>query len=127
MCQHVKDSMQKQQDLLQPLALPKERFSSYTIDFVFGLPRAKGRDGVWCDGVMTVVNHATKWKTLVAMHEGITAIEATDLLLLWVVRRATGDHLRQRPEVHVSFLEAVVCMLGHTPAAQHSPPSTNRW
>ena len=46
-CQHVKDSMQKLQGALQPLALPTERFSSYTMDFIFGLPHAKGRDG--CD------------------------------------------------------------------------------
>ena len=35
---------------------------------------------------MTVVDHATKQKTLVAVHEGITAVEAADLFLLWVVR-----------------------------------------
>ena len=45
-CQRVKDSTQKQQGPLQPLAPPTERFSSYTMDFIFGLPRAKGRDGV---------------------------------------------------------------------------------
>ena len=85
-CQRVKDSTQKQQGPLQPLAPPTERFSSYTMDFIFGLPRAKGRDGVWRDGVMTVVDRATKRKTLVAVHEGITAVEAADLFLLWVVR-----------------------------------------
>ena len=69
-CQHVKDSTQKQQGPLQPLPPPTERFSSYTMDFIFGLPHAKGRDGVWCDEVMTVVDRATKRKTLVAMHEG---------------------------------------------------------
>ena len=56
------------------------------MDFVFGLPCAKGRDWVWYDGIMTVVDHATKQKTLVAVHEGITAIDAADLFLLWVVR-----------------------------------------
>ena len=59
-CQRVKDSTQRQQGPLQPLPPPTERFSSYTMDFIFGLPRAKGRDGVWRDGVMTVVDHATK-------------------------------------------------------------------
>ena len=56
------------------------------MDFVFGLPHAKGRDGVWRDGIMTVVDHATKQKTLVVVHEGVTAVEAADLFLLWVVR-----------------------------------------
>ena len=35
---------------------------------------------------MTVVYRATKRKTLVAVHVGITAVEAVDLFLLWVVR-----------------------------------------
>ena len=48
-CQCVKDSMQKQQGPLQPLALHKECFFSYNMDFIFGPPHAKGRDGVWCD------------------------------------------------------------------------------
>ena len=78
--------MQKQQGPLQPLAPPTERFSSYTMDFIFGLPHAKDRDEVWHDGVMTVVDRATKRKTLVAVHESITAVEAADLFLLWVVR-----------------------------------------
>ena len=56
------------------------------MDFVFGLPHAKGRDGVWRDGIMTVVDHATKWRTLVVVHEGVTAVEAADLFLLWVIR-----------------------------------------
>ena len=56
------------------------------MDFIFGLPRAKGRDREWRDGVMTVVDRATKRKTLVAVHEGITAVEAADLFLLWAVR-----------------------------------------
>ena len=82
----MKNSTQKEQGLLQPLALPKEHFLSYTMNLVFPLPRAKGRDGLWRDGVMTVVDRATKRKTLVAMHEGITAVEAADLFLLWAVR-----------------------------------------
>ena len=92
MCQQVKESTQKQQGPMQPLAPPTERFFSYTMDFIFGLPRAKGRDGVWHDGVMTVVDHATKQKTLVAVHEGITAVEAADLFLLLVVRPLGVPH-----------------------------------
>ena len=41
---------------------------------------------MWHDGVMTVVDRATKQKTLVAVHEGITAVAAADLFLLWVFR-----------------------------------------
>ena len=35
---------------------------------------------------MTVVDCTTKWRTLVAVHESITAVEAADLFFLWVVR-----------------------------------------
>ena len=56
------------------------------MDFIFGLPHAKGRDEVWHNGVMTVVDCATKRRTLVGVHEGISAVEAADLFLLWVVR-----------------------------------------
>ena len=34
---------------------------------------------------MTVVDRATKQKTLVAVHGGVTAVEAANLFLLWVV------------------------------------------
>ena len=33
-----------------------------------------------------MVDRATKQKTLVTVHEGITAVEAANLLLLWVIR-----------------------------------------
>ena len=56
------------------------------MDFVFGLPRARGKDGAWKDGIMTVVDRATKRQTLVAVQEGITAVEAADLFLDRVVR-----------------------------------------
>ena len=37
-CQRVKDRTTAKPELLQPLPPPKERFTFYTMDFVFGLP-----------------------------------------------------------------------------------------
>ena len=35
---------------------------------------------------MTVVDRATKWVTLMPMHESVTAAGAADLFLQWVVQ-----------------------------------------
>ena len=67
--------------LLQPLPPPKERFTYYTMDFVFGLPLCK-----WVNGIMNVVDRATKQVTLIPNHEGLTAAGAADLFLQWAVQ-----------------------------------------
>ena len=51
------------------------------MDFVFGLPLCKG-----VNGIMTVVDRATKRVTLIPVHESVTAAGAADLFLQWVVR-----------------------------------------
>ena len=40
-CSRVKDSMTKSPGLLQPLPIPRRRFSSYGIDFMTNLPETK--------------------------------------------------------------------------------------
>ena len=44
------------------------RFSDYTMDFIFGLPVLHG-----FNGIMTVVDRATKRVVLIPVHESITA------------------------------------------------------
>ena len=51
------------------------------MDFVFGLPLADGKNGV-----MTVVDRATKRVTLVAVHDTITAVQAADVFFEHVIR-----------------------------------------
>ena len=46
------------------------------MDFVFGLPLAEGKNGI-----MTVVDRATKRVTLIPVHDTITAAQAADLFL----------------------------------------------
>ena len=67
-CQRVKDRTQRKPGLLQPLEPPTERFHSYTMDFMFGLPLVRG-----CDGTMTVMDRATKRVTLIPVHHTISA------------------------------------------------------
>ena len=84
-------------------------FFQLPMDFVFGLPCAKDRDEVW-QGVMTVVDHATKWKTFVAMHEGITTVEAADLFRPFGVPQeiiSDGD-----PRFKSSFWQQLFVYLG---------------
>ena len=77
---------------------------------------------------MTVVDHATKRKTLVAVHEGITAVEAADLFLLWVVRpfgvpqEIISD---SDPRFMSRFWQQVFAHLGTR--LLHSTPSTDGW
>ena len=54
--------------LLQPLEPPTTRFTHYTMDFVFGLPQSEGHDGI-----MTIVDCATKRVVLIPVSESITA------------------------------------------------------
>ena len=58
-----------------------ERFTCYTMDFVFGLLFCKG-----VNGIMTVVDRATKWIILIPIHESVTAAGADNLFLKWVVQ-----------------------------------------
>ena len=80
MCQRVKYHTTAKPGLLQPLLPPTERFICYTMDFDFGLPLCKG-----VNGIMTMVDRATKWVTLILIHESVTAAGAADLFLQWVV------------------------------------------
>ena len=81
MCQRTKDRTITPPGKLQPLPVPTERFCSYSMDFVFGLPAHQG-----VNGVMTVVDRATKRVTLTPVNESVTAKEAADLFLDRVVR-----------------------------------------
>ena len=50
-CQRIKDHTITKSGLIQPLPPPMERFTCYTMDFVFRLPLCKG-----VNGTMTMVN-----------------------------------------------------------------------
>ena len=81
-CQRIKDRTTRGPGLLQPLEPPSTRFTHYTMDFVFGLPQSEGHDGI-----MTVVDRATKRVVLIPVSESITAPQAAELFLLHIIRQ----------------------------------------
>ena len=80
-CPRVKDQTTAKPELLQPLLPPTESFTRYTMDFVFWL--------LWCEGVngiITVVDRATKRVILIPIYKSVTAAGAFNLFMQWVVQ-----------------------------------------
>ena len=57
--------------LLEPLTLPEQKWADVSLDFIMGLP--KSAEGY--DGILTVVDRATKMVRLMAVNQTITASE----------------------------------------------------
>ena len=58
-----------------------ERFTCYTVDFIFGLPMCKG-----VNEIMAVVDRANKWVALIPINKSLTNVGAAEVFLKWVVR-----------------------------------------
>ena len=70
-CQQEKSVYRVPAGLLEPLTLPEQKWADVSLDFIMGLPKsAKGYDGI-----LTVVDRATKMVHLVAVNQTITAAE----------------------------------------------------
>ena len=76
MGRRVKNRTQRPPGPLQPLELATAWFSDYTMDFLSGLPVLHR-----LNGIMTVVDRATKRVVLTLVHKIITASKAADLFL----------------------------------------------
>ena len=63
--------------LLEPLTLPEQKWADISLDFIMGLPRSS--EGY--DGILTVVDRATKMVHLVAVNQTTTAVET--VLVFW--------------------------------------------
>ena len=70
-CQQEKSVHRVPAGLLEPLTLPKQKWADVSLDFIMGLP--KSMEGF--DGILTVVDRATKMVHLVAVNQTITATE----------------------------------------------------
>ena len=57
--------------LLEPLTLPEQKWADVSMDFIMGLPRSE--EGY--DGILTIVDRATKMVHLVVVNQTITAAE----------------------------------------------------
>ena len=57
--------------LLQPLQLPEEKWADINMDFIMGLPQSEMGN----DGILTVVDRATKMVHLVPVRQTTTAAD----------------------------------------------------
>ena len=66
--------------LLQPLQLPDQKWADVSLDFIMGLPKSEsGRDGI-----LTVVDRATKMVHLIPVYQTITAAETAQVYWSYV-------------------------------------------
>ena len=70
-CQQEKSVHRVLAGLLEPLTLPEQKWADVSSDFIIGLPRST--EGF--DGILTMVDRATKMFHLVAVNQTITAAE----------------------------------------------------
>ena len=70
-CQSEKSVHRLPAGLLQPLQLPEQKWSDISLDFIMGLPVSEKKN----DGILTVVDRATKMVHLVPVQQTITAAD----------------------------------------------------
>ena len=70
-CQQEKSVHRLPAGLLEPLTLPEQKWADVSVNFIMGLPRSEEGN----DGILTVVDRATKMVHLVAVNQTITAAE----------------------------------------------------
>jgi hypothetical protein len=67
-CQKNKGEIIKTPGLLQPLAIPSQHWEEVFMDFIIGLPRSNGKNGI-----MVVVDHLTKYAHFITLSHPFTA------------------------------------------------------
>ena len=70
-CQQEKSVHHLPAGLLEPLTLPKQKWADVSMDFIMGLPKTDNG----FDGILTVVDGATKMVHLVPLQQTIIAAE----------------------------------------------------
>mmetsp|Transcript_5973 Transcript_5973/g.7268 ORF Transcript_5973/g.7268 Transcript_5973/m.7268 type:complete len:1243 (-) Transcript_5973:294-4022(-) len=81
-CQQSKSLTQRTQNLLQPLPIPEDRWTSVSMDFITGLPPTTQG----CDSIMVIVDRFTKVAHFVPTIKGITGEQAAKLFIDNVIR-----------------------------------------
>ena len=74
-CQQEKSVNKLPAGLLEPLTLPEQKWADVSMDFIMGLPRTDSGN----DGILTVVDRATKMVHLVPVKQTITAAETAQI------------------------------------------------
>ena len=70
-CRQEKSVHRLPAGLLEPLTLPEQKWADVSMDFIMGLPKAETGH----DGILTVVDRATKMVHLVPVQQTISAAE----------------------------------------------------
>ena len=60
-------------ELLQPLKLPEQKWADLSMDYIMGLPKPEARN----DGILTIIDQATKMVHLAPVKQTITAVDNT--------------------------------------------------
>lgn len=81
-CQRTKSLTKRTQDLLQPLPVPEDRWSSVSMDFVTGLPTTDQG----CDAIMVVVDRFTKVAHFIPTTKTVTGEIAAKLFTDNIIR-----------------------------------------
>ena len=76
-CQQEKSVHRLPAGLLEPLTLPEQKWADVRMDFIMGLPKTDNG----FDGILTIVDRATKMVHLVPVQQTITAAETA--LIYW--------------------------------------------
>ena len=74
-CQQEKSVTKLPAGLLEPLTLPEQKWADVSMDFIMGFPRSSNGN----DGILTVVDRATKMVHLVPVKQTITASETAQV------------------------------------------------
>ena len=74
-CQQEKSIHRLPASLLEPLTLPEQKWADVSMEFIMGLPRSEEGN----DGILIVVDRATKMVHLVVVNQTITAAETTNV------------------------------------------------
>ncbi|KAL0545045.1 hypothetical protein IC582_020183 [Cucumis melo] len=80
-CQCNKSMALSQAGLLVPLEIPHQVWSDISIDFIDGLPKAKG-----CDVILVVVDRFSKYSHFLALKHPYTAKSVADIFVKEIVR-----------------------------------------
>ena len=82
LCQKNKSSTKKTAGLLQPLPIPKDRWESISMDFMFGLPLTQRGN----DGIIAFIDRLTKQAHLEPISSSITASQTAEIFFNTVFR-----------------------------------------
>jgi hypothetical protein len=96
------------------------------MDFITGFPRTIKQH----NEIMVVVDKLRKATHFIPIKYTFKAIDDANFFherSFWVAWYAHDYYFRQRCEIHIAFLERLICRLRNENRIQHNLASSNRW